>query len=43
MGCYYQFCNCQEVCPSLTDQDIELGSKKREMDDMRREYISEKR
>ena len=26
----------------LTEQDIERGNKKREMDDMRREYIKEK-
>ena len=34
--------SCQEARPSLTDQDIERGNKKREMDDMRREYIKEK-
>ena len=32
----------QEARPSLTEQDIERGNKKREMDDMRREYIEEK-
>ena len=42
MGCYYYFCYCQEAHPSLTEQDIERGHKKREMDDMRREYIKEK-
>ena len=42
MGCYYHFCSCQEARPSLTEQDIERGNKKREMDDMRREYIEEK-
>ena len=41
MGCYYHFCSCQEARPSLTDQDIERGNKKREMDDMRREYIKD--
>ena len=35
MGCYCHFCSCQEVRPSLTEQDIERGNKKREMDDMR--------
>ena len=39
MGCYYHFCSCQEARPFLSDQDIERGNKKREMDDMRREYI----
>ena len=42
MGCYYHFCSSQEARPSLTDQDIKRGNKKREMDDMRREYIKEK-
>ena len=37
MGCYYHFCSCQEARPSLTEQDIERGNQKREMDDMRRE------
>ena len=42
MGCYYHFCSCQEARPSLTEQYIERGNKKREMDDMRREYIKKK-
>ena len=42
MGCYYHFCSCQEARPSLTEQDIERGNKKREMNEMRREYIQEK-
>ena len=42
MGCYYHFRSCQEARSSLTEQDIERGNKKREMDDMRREYIKEK-
>ena len=42
MGCYYHFCSCQEARPSLTEQNIERGNKKREMDDMRGEYIQEK-
>ena len=33
---YYHFYSCQEARPSLKDQDIERGNKKREMDDMRR-------
>ena len=32
----------QKLVPSLTDQGIERGKKKREMNDMRREYIQEK-
>ena len=42
MECYYHFCSCQEARPSLTEQDIERGNKKREMDDTRREHIKEK-
>ena len=42
IGCYYHFCSFQEARPSLTDQGIERGNQKREMDDMRREYIKEK-
>ena len=41
MGCYYHFCPCQETRPSLSDEDIERGNKRREMDDLRREYIRE--
>ena len=40
--CYYHLCSCQEARPFLTEQDIEQGNKKREMDDMRREYIKKK-
>ena len=42
MGCYYHFCSCHKPHPSLTEQDIERGNKKSEMDDMRQEYIKEK-
>ena len=42
MGCYYTFCSFQEARPFLTEQDIERGNKKRDMDDIRREYIKEK-
>ena len=42
MGCYFRFCSCPEARPSLTDQDISRGNKKREMDVIRREYIKEK-
>ena len=42
MGCYYHHCPCQEVRPSLTDTDIEGGKKKRQQDEMRRDYIQQK-
>ena len=42
MGCYYHYCPCQEARPSLTDTDIERGIKKRQQDEMRRDYIQQK-
>ena len=42
MGCFYHYCPCQEPRPSLTEEDIERGNKKREMDQMRKQYIKEK-
>ena len=39
MGCYYDYCPCQEARPSLTNSDIERGMKKRQQDEMRRDYI----
>ena len=42
MGCFYHYCPCQQARPSLTEEDIERGNKKREMDQMRKQYIKEK-
>ena len=42
MGCYYHYCLCQEARSSLTDTDIERGVKKRQQDEMRRDYIQQK-
>ena len=42
MGCYHHYCPCQEARPSLTDTDIEKGIKKRQQDEMRRDYIQQK-
>ena len=42
MGCFYHFCPCQELRFSLTEEDIQRGSKKRELDALRRHYIQEK-
>ena len=42
MGCFYHFCLCQELRPSLTEEDIERRSKKRERDALRRHHIPEK-
>ena len=41
MGCFYHFCLCQELRPSLTEEDIKRGSR-RELDELRRSYIQEK-
>ena len=42
MGCFYHYCPCQEERTSLTEEDIERGNKKGEMDQMRKQYIKEK-
>ena len=42
MGCFYHFCPCQELRPSLTQEDIQRGSKKRELDALKRPYIQKK-
>ena len=42
MGCFYDFCACQELRPLLTEEDIQRGSKRRELDASRRHYIQEK-
>ena len=42
MGCFYHFCPCQELRPFLNEEDIQRGSKKRELDALRRHYIQEK-
>ena len=41
MVCFYHFCPCQELRPPLTEEDIQRGSKKRELDALRR-HIQEK-
>ena len=42
MVCFYYFCVCQELRPSLTEEDIQRGSEKRGLDALRRHYIQEK-
>ena len=42
MGCFYHFCPCQELRPSLTEENIKRGSRKRGLDELRRGYIQEK-
>ena len=42
MACFYHFCLCQKPRLSLTEEDIQRGSKKRELDALRRHYRQEK-
>ena len=42
MGSLYHFCPCQELRPSLTEEDVKRGSRRRELDELRRSYIQEK-
>ena len=42
MGCYYHYCPCQEARPSLTATNIEREIKKRQQNEMRRDYIQQK-
>ena len=42
MGCFYHFCPCQELRSTLTEEDIKRGSRRRELDELRRSYIQEK-
>ena len=41
-GCFYHYSPRQEARPSLTEEDIGRGNKKREMDQMRKQYTKEK-
>ena len=42
LGCFYHVCPCQELRPSLTEEVIKRGNRKRELDELRRGYIQEK-
>ena len=41
-GCYFHYCLCQEARPSSTDNEIKRGTKRREQDQMRRDYTQQK-
>ena len=43
MGCFYHFCPCQELRPTLTEEDIKRGDHKKVLDELRRGCIQEKR
>ena len=42
MGCFYNYCPCQEARPSLIEGDIGYGNKNPEIDQLRKQYIKEK-
>ena len=42
LDCFYHYCPSQEARFSLIQDDIERGNTKREMDQMRKQYIKEK-
>ena len=42
LGCFYHFCPCQELPSSLTEEDVKRGSRRRELDELRRSYIQDK-
>ena len=42
MSCFYHFSPSQEVQLSLTEEDIERGSRKTELDEVIRRYTREK-
>ena len=39
MDCFYHYCSCQEARSSLTEEYIERGNKKWEIDRIRKQYI----
>ena len=42
MVCFYHFCPRQELRPSLTEEGVKRGSRRRELDELRRSHIPEK-
>ena len=42
MACFYHFCHCEEVRPSLAEQDNQRGTNKKELYQFRRSFIREK-
>ena len=42
INCLYHFCPCRQLRLSLTEEEIQRASKKRELDALRRHYIKEK-
>ena len=42
MGCYFHFCACQEARASMSEEETQKGLKKREYDELRRDYLRNK-
>ena len=42
MGRFFHYCPCQEAWPALTQEDIQRGTKKKKMDELRRQNIEER-
>ena len=41
MGCFHPYCPCQEARPAPTENDIQRGTRKKKMDEMRKQYVEE--
>ena len=42
MGSYYHHSPCQEIRPTLTEEEIHRGTEKRELDELRNHYLKER-
>ena len=42
VGCYFHFCPCQEAKASLSKEETQRGIRKREHDELRRDYLKSK-
>ena len=42
MGCFFHFCPCQESRASLSEEEMLRGIRKREHDEMRRDFLRNK-
>ena len=42
MGCYFHFCACREARTSISEEETQRGLRKREYDELRRDYLRNK-
>ena len=42
MGCYFPFCPCQVSRASLSEEEMQRGIRKREQDELSRDYLGNK-